>query len=90
MLSVLQDMNRIEEDREAEEDGPQDSQLNSTQNLHSHMINPVDETNPLHGVSYTNFVKEIVPPVKSNSRLSSKTKKSSKAPKLGKKEKEER
>ena len=25
MLSVLQDMNRIEEDREAEEDGPQDS-----------------------------------------------------------------
>ena len=54
------------------------------------MINPTDETNPLHGVSYTNFVKEIIPPDKSNSRLSSKTKKSIKAPKLGKKEKEER
>ena len=53
-------------------------------------MNPSDETNPLHGVSYSNFVKEMVPPVKSNSRLSSKTKKSSKAPKLGKKEKEER
>ena len=91
MLSVLQEINRIEEDREAEEDGPQESQLNSTEGLQqSPQISSPPESNPLYGYSYTHLVDEIKPPAKSPSRLSPKPKKSSKTPKIGKKEKEQR